>query len=317
MATLMSDSPQAATLELSFDELVAGILRTWRSAVLWGVVTSVVVIAINTLRPRTYTARASFVAEQEKARSLPAGIGALASQFGIGINGDGGRSPQFYRDLVSTSGLLLGFLDSLVEVAPGESIPVRRLLRGETSNSRASIDRLLRRIRKQVSAQVDSRTGVVTVRVSSATPSAAEGMAALVIESIKHFNVSTRQLRARELRTFLEGRVAEALQELHGAEDELRVFYQRNRRLGDSPQLMFEEARMKRQIDLRQEVYTTLSRELESARIDEVNDTPTITVIDAPLASSRADGPSIVVLAVVGLVLGVCARALRLFMAGR
>ncbi len=313
----MSSSPQAAAVELSFDDLFAVIRRTWRSAVVWGVMASVVVVAIGLVRPRTYTARASFVAEQEKVRNLPTGIGALASTFGIGIGGDVGRSPQFYRNLVGTSGLLLGFLDSVVEVAPGDSVPIRRLLRGETSNARANIDRLLRRLRKQVSAQVDSRTGVVTLTVSSRTPSAAEGVARLVIGSIKHFNVATRQLRARELRTFLESRVADALRGLHEAEDELRTFYQRNRRIGDSPQLMFEEARMKRQIELRQELYTTLSRELESARIDEVNDTPTITVIDAPLASSRADGPGLVVLAAIGLVLGVCARAVWLFMAGR
>jgi len=293
------------------------IRRTWRSALVWAVAASVILVVIGIIRPRTYTGRASFVAEQAKTRNLPAGIRALASPSGIGLSGDGGRSPEFYRNLVSTSGLLLGLVDSLVEVTPGESVSVRRLFRAEPSNTRASIDRLLRRLRKQVAAQVDSRTGVVTITVSSLTPSAAEGMAHLVIGAIKHFNVATRQLRARELRTFLENRVAEALGGLHDAEDDLRVFYQRNRRIGDSPQLIFEEGRMKRQVELRQELYTTLSRELESARIDEVNDTPTITVIDAPLASSRPDGPGLVMLAAIGLVLGVCVRALRLLVTGR
>jgi uncharacterized protein involved in exopolysaccharide biosynthesis len=313
----MSGPIQPVAAGVSLDEMVVLIRRTWRSALVWAVAASVILVAIGIIRPRNYTARASFVAEQEKTRSLPAGIGALASQFGIGISGDGGRSPQFYQNLVSTSGLLLGLIDSLVEAAPGESVSVRRLFRGEPSNTRASTDRLLRRLRKQVAAQVDSRTGVVTITVASRTPSAAEGMAGLVIGSIKHFNVATRQLRARELRTFLENRVADALGGLHDAEDELRVFYQRNRRIGDSPNLIFEEGRMKRQVELRQELYTTLSRELESARIDEVNDTPTITVIDAPLASSRADGPGLVMLSAIGLVLGVAVRALRLLVTGR
>ncbi|HEY6157085.1 MAG TPA: hypothetical protein VIV88_06500 [Gemmatimonadales bacterium] len=153
--------------------------------------------------------------------------------------------------------------------------------------------------------------------VSQSTPSAAEGLSSILIRAVKHFNVATRQLQARELRTFLEKRVADALQNLHETEDDLRGFYERNRRFADSPQLIFEESRIKRQVELRQELYTTLSKELESARIDEVNDTPMITVIDPPFASSRPDGPSILALAFAGLMLGICARGGWLVATGR
>jgi len=219
--------------------------------------------------------------------------------------------------LVETSGLLLGVLDSAVVVAPGASTSVRRLVQGADDDSQASLDQLVRRLRKRISAQADPRTSVVTVMVSEKTPVAAESLAGLLIRSIKQFNVTTRQLQARELRIFLEKRVSDASQSLHDAEDGLRTFYERNRRLGDSPQLVFEESRMKRQIELRQELYTALSKELESAKIDEVNDTPTITVVDPPFASSRPDGPGLVVLGLVALVLGVGARACWLVLAGR
>lgn len=313
----MSTSPRPVAAELTFDDLIATVRRTWRSALAWGAVALCVAVVVAVVRQKSYTARASFVGEQDRVRSLPAGLTSLAGQFGLGIGGDAGRSPQFYRNLVETSGILIAILDSVVQVAPGDSVSVRGLLRGEANNSRANLDRLLRRLRTDVSAQVDPRTAVVTLMVSAKTPTAAEGVAGLLIRSIKHFNVTTRQLQAGELRIFLESRVADALQGLHEAEDELRTFYQRNRRLGDSPQLMFEETRMKRQIELRQELYTTLSRELESARIDEVNDTPTITVIDPPLASSRPNGPSIVALAAIGALLGACARAAWLVIARR
>jgi len=153
--------------------------------------------------------------------------------------------------------------------------------------------------------------------VSQDTPSAAEGLEGLLIRAIKHFNVATRQLQARELRIFLEKRVADALQGLHESETNLRTFYESNRRFTDSPQLLFEESRMKRQVDLRQELFTTLSKELESARIDEVNDTPTITIIDSPFASSRPDGPSILILSILGFMLGICARGGWLVLTGR
>ena len=267
------------------------------------------------VRPKRYTARAAFIAEQQRLRNLPTGLGSLAAQFGINVGADAGRSPQFYRDLVETSGLLLSVLDSIVVTAPGESISVRKLLRGRPDSSRANLDRLLRGLRKRVGVQVDSRTSIVTLMVSQSSPTAAEGLARILISAIKHFNIVTRQLQARELRVFLDKRTDDALQSLHDAEDELRRFYERNRRLTDSPQLMFEESRLKRQVELRQELYTSLSKELESARIDEVNDTPTITVIDPPFASSRPDGPGFLTLCILGFIIGVGARvgALTLF----
>ncbi len=306
-----------ATSGLTFDEFVRSFRRAWRSIIVWGIIALVVAAAAGILRPQRYTARASFVAEQQRLRSLPTGLSTLAAQFGLNVGGDGGRSPQFYQSLVQTPGLLLGVVDSVVVVAPGEAVTVRKLLSGAPDSSRANLDRLFRRLRKRISAQVDSRTSVVTLMVSQATPSAAEGLARIVIGAVKHFNVTTRQLQARELRVFLEGRTGDALNNLHETEDGLRAFYERNRRFGDSPQLMFEESRLKRQVELRQELYTSLSKELETARIDEVNDTPTITVIDPPFASNRPDGPTVFTLCLIGLALGGFARVAVLILTGR
>jgi uncharacterized protein involved in exopolysaccharide biosynthesis len=153
--------------------------------------------------------------------------------------------------------------------------------------------------------------------VSQDTPTAAEALSRILIGAIKHFNVATRQLQARELRLFLETRVTDALQSLHQAEDDLRTFYERNRRFADSPQLVFDESRFKRQVALQQDLYTSLAKELESARIDEVNDTPAITIIDPPFAYGRPDGPSILALALIGLVIGVLARGGWLVLTGR
>ena len=313
----MNTSPRTSAAQITFDELIAALRRGWRPLAVWSAVGLCAAIAVGLVRPKSYTASASFVAEQEGSRSLPAGLTALAGQFGIGFGGSVERSPQFYSNLVETAGILMGILDSVIEVAPGESRSIRRLLHDDQDTSRTNLDRLLRKLNRRVSAQADARTGIVTVTVAATTPDAAEAVVALLISSIKHFNVATRQLQARELRVFLEGRVANAEQGLRQDEDALRTFYQRNRSIGDSPQLMFEEARMKRQIELRQELYTTLSRELETARIDEVNDTPTITIVDPPLASSQPHGPGLIVLGMIGFLLGGSARGALFIVTGR
>jgi uncharacterized protein involved in exopolysaccharide biosynthesis len=300
----VSPSPDAIT----FQDIVTGFRRRWRSAVMWGLLGAVAGAGLGLLRPRRYQARASFVPEQTRPRNLPTGLGALAAQFGLDVGGSVDRSPQFYRDLVLTNGLLTQMLDSGVLVRPGEVQSIREMYRSNRDTSRAGVDRTLQRLRRRLAADADPRTSVVTITVLAPTPVAAEGVAALLIREVQAFNVTTRQLQARQTRVFLETRVADAVQALHDAEEQLRHFYEQNRRLADSPQLLFEETRLKRQVDLRQELYTTLSKQLETTRIDEVNDTPTITVIDPPFASSRPDGPGIPTLIVVAFALALGAR---------
>lgn len=291
---------------VTLQDALTFVRRTWRSALLGAALATPLGLLVGILRPRSYVARASFVAEQTKLASLPSGLGALAAQFGLDMPGDAGRSPQFYSELLTTADMLRSLLDSTVPVSANGSTTIRELLLGSKDTSRSGTDRALRRLRKRVDAGADARTSVVTFSVRTVTPATAERMATILIGEIKRFNVSTRQLQARERRLFLEGRVADAYQTLVASEEELRHFYERNRRFSESPTLVFEESRMKRAIELRQELYTTLSKELETARIQEINDTPTITIVDPPFSSSRPSGPTIPVLGALFFVLGAC-----------
>ena len=296
------DWGEAVTLQDALDV----VRSVWRRALLAGTLAIPLGVVVGVVRPKRYVARASFVAEQTKVSNLPTGLGALAAQFGLDMAGEAARSPQFYRELLGTSGMLRSLLDSVVPVTPSESSSIRELLLGVNDSSRATTDRAIRRLRRTIDAGADARTSVVQFSVRAKTPLTAERMASILIGAIKHFNVATRQLQAKERRQFLEGRVADAYRALRNSEETLRQFYERNRRLSESPTLLFEESRMKRVIDLQQDLYTTLSKELETARIQEVNDTPTITIVDPPFASSKPSGPSVPALAALFFVLGVC-----------
>jgi len=309
--------PAREPAALTFDDLLEAVHRTWRSLAMWGLAGLLVGAIVGMVRPRSYTARASFVVEQSSTRSLPSGLGALALQLGFDVGTEAGRSPQFYNGLIGTSGLLGSILDSTVSAGPGVRVSVRRVVGAGDDTTHARMDAALRRLRKRIASQVDARTGIVTVAVSARPAAAAEDIATLLIAAVRRFNVSTRQLQARELRQFLETRVGAASADLQASEEELRGFYERNRRFTESPALVFEESRLKRQVELRQDLYVSLAKQLESARIEEVNDTPTITVVDPPFASTRPDGPGLLALAVIGLVIGAAARAGLLVLAGR
>ena len=73
--------------------------------------------------------------------------------------------------------------------------------------------------------------------------------------------------------------------------------------MANSPQLTFENDRLERQVFMRQELVTAMAQAYEQARIDEVRNTPLITVIDRPEPAALPD-PRWLLEIVLGLSLG-------------
>src|SRR5205807_6017401 len=113
----------------------------------------------------------------------------------------------------------------------------------------------------------------------------------IFLNRLADFNLHTRQTSAGEQRKFIEGRVATSEEQLRTAEEALRSFYERNRQWQSSPQLRYEEQQLNRQVAVQQELYLNLRREYETARIEEVNNIPVVTIIDHPAVPGRRIRP--------------------------
>ena len=67
-------------------------------------------------------------------------------------------------------------------------------------------------------------------------------------------------------------------------------FLRQIRRYDQSAQLQFEHERLQREIELRQQVYITLVQAFEQVRVEEVRNTPGISVLESPEGSARRRG---------------------------
>lgn len=252
------------------------------------VLTSVVVL----LTDPTYASTASFVPENPAGPRLPSGLAGFASQLGLNLPGEAGRSPAFYADVLRSREVLGAVLNAKIPAEAGaDSISLYDLYRVQGETPELRFDDGLRALRNRVDVSVDQRTNVVRLRVEGPSPQAARDVAQLVLDRLADFNLNTRQSAAGQRRRFVEGRVTASEQELRSAEEALRAFYDRNRQWQSSPQLRFEEQRLNRQVAVQQEVYLTLRREYELARVEEVNNTPIFTVIDRPALTGRRVRP--------------------------
>jgi len=277
--------------------IAALLLGRWRLVVGAPVLAAILAAAVSLLIPSQYESRVLLLPEVGSSGQLPSGVATVASQLGISIPTEPGRSADFYGDLVRSRIVLEEVLRARYQVPrshPSTDPDSATLLdilrvRGATQLRRMENGRewLLLATRIDV-----AKTGIIFVRVRALHPELAAAVADQYVTAVNRFNTERRQSQARQRRVFLEGRVAAVDGELRDAEDVLRGFYERNRRWQSSPKLLFEEGRLRRQIDARRELLLGLRRELETARVAEVNDVPVVTLIESAVPASAHVSPN-------------------------
>lgn len=288
-----NSEPYGAGDEISLIELANLILRNRRLIVLLPITLAVVVVAYSLAQPRTYSAKAMFVAQT--AQSGPAAV--LANQFGIDLGSDNAsQSPQFYADLLRSLEVRRQAVESEYTIGGGNTGPARATLISiygiEGGGAVPAWRRAADRLEGQLAVNVARETGIVELEVSAESPALAEQIAARILHLLNDFNVRTRRTQVVEEKEFLAGRVLEARDSLLAAENRLEAFLERNRQFSNSPELSFEHDRYKRQVAMQQQIFTTLVESYEQARINAVREAPVFTVLQQPagLAMPEARG---------------------------
>ena len=263
-------------------DLVAIGARRWRWTVGLPAVAVTAAALFALLWPSRYTATTTVVPESRSTQRLPAGLAGLAGQLGLNLDLGQAASPRLYAEVVRSRGLLAALLRDSFPDPDQEGRPTELLAlldRGGRSPE-DSIAKGVKWLRGRIDAGVEQQTNILAISVSLRDPILAAEVSSRVVDHLNAFNTEQRQSQARERRRFIEGRLEAGRAALAEAENTLSGFYERNRNWQQSYGLTFEEGRLRREVETRQEVILTLTREYETARIEEVNDTPVLTVID-------------------------------------
>ena len=296
-------------------ELGTVLLKRWRLVVGLPLVAATLAAAVTLLLPPRFTATVTFVPEQRSPNRGGAGGGGglvgIAGQLGIPLGMDPTQSPRFYAQVLKSRELLTRVLLTKFpdprRPGAGDSLRLLTILKVRGKSTADSLDRGVRRLRGLVSPQVDLQTYLVTLGVTTRDPDLSAAVATRFIEYLNEFNAKKRESQARARREFVEQRIVDGERELNAAEDDLRRFHERNRAWQESPELSAAEGRLRRQVDIYQEAYLTLRRDYEQARIEEVNDTPVITVIDPAVPPQRQSHWRLVLVLVVLALTGMIA----------
>jgi uncharacterized protein involved in exopolysaccharide biosynthesis len=305
---------EAASDHLTFTRWIAGILLRWRTVVGITIGALLIGVAATIIVPPVYRAQASFVANSSSSSKLQGasaattGLGGIISQLGGTMGGDPSESPNFYVELLGSRELLTRLLQSRFPnprtAAPHESATLLTILKIKKSDPQAQMEVAVKNMDKAISAGLDPKTNLVWFSVDAQWAELSAQIANRLIDLVSTFNKETRVSRARAKRTFLQMRHDSAQTALRDAEERERLFYEQNRGVIMAPGLKFEEGRIKRDVDLASDLYINLDRQLEVARIDEINDAALITVIDSAIVPKKAKWPRYGVMGITAILLG-------------
>lgn len=284
--------------------------RLFRNWILVGVAAAAATVLI--IGPR-YTTTVSFTPQAPRSAQLSG----IAAQFGLDISGTtGAESPYFYVELLQTKDILLRVVTHVYSVG-GKSGDYAAFSSITTADSGVRADKAIKRLLKRLNVVVDRRSGIVTIDVADGNPQLALDLARALLTEIGRYNRESRQTRAAAERRFVESRLDAARVEVRAAEDSLQAFLTTNRDFRASPALTFENDRLQRSVTQHAAVVSTLLQSFEQARIDEVRDTPVISIVQPPELAARADPRGSVLAATLGVAGGFMVALLtELFAAG-
>ena len=289
----------------SGEGLLQWVLVPWRRYLTVPLVVAAIMGAGSFLVPNKYRAVAQLYPEQ-RTPSGGANLGAfagLAQQFGVGL-ASGAQSPQFYVQVLASRGLMEQVLKEKVSPAGRDSMSLMSYL-DDSEDESERYERAVRRLRDATESSVNARTNIVEVAVSLNDRYVAAQVVALYIEALNRFNLLTRRSQAGQRRRFVEKSLTESQDSLDAVDRSIRVFLTNNRSYRDSPALAFEYERLQRAMSSYQQLNTGIRRDYDTARLDEVNDTPVLSVVDPPRVPMMKASPNRTLAVLGGMAIGV------------
>jgi uncharacterized protein involved in exopolysaccharide biosynthesis len=135
---------------------------------------------------------------------------------------------------------------------------------------------------KLVHVSEDLKTGIMTLKINSFEQVLSYELNRSLLQELDAHQNKYNKAKTSEAKKFIQDRIKDVEVELNAAEENLKVFMDRNRRIENSPALLLEQQRHGREVTVLTGVFTTLKQQLETTKIEEVKDSDYVVILDEP-----------------------------------
>ncbi|MGO9481893.1 MAG: Wzz/FepE/Etk N-terminal domain-containing protein [Candidatus Kryptoniota bacterium] len=132
----------------------------------------------------------------------------------------------------------------------------------------------------QITIDMDRTTNIITVSAKMPEAGLSADVVNNIVGSLDSYIRTKRKSFAVDQLDYIDKRLAQVQDSLNQAENRLKDFREQNRMVVQSPELMLEQSRLTRNVEILDAVYLELSKQYELAKIDEIKDTPIVNVRD-------------------------------------
>ena len=247
-----------------------------------------------------YESTAKVMTSSSSGVSQAAGI---ASMFGIKLPGDNSEPTWVYSEIVMSRTFARRMLKRKFDTKKyGPQKTLLQILTYGDQVPTVGIDILTRAVVDGVIGMIkfEKNGSFYDLTIRAPEPVFAQDFATALIEELDAQQREYNKLKTNQARQFIEKRISDTEKELNGAEEILKNFRDRNRRIENSPALLLEQQRLTREVAVLIGVFTTLKQQLETTKIEEVKESSYVIVLDppeAPLLPSEPKKKQMVILA--------------------
>ena len=150
---------------------------------------------------------------------------------------------------------------------------------------------ILDKLNELINVSKSRLSPIVTINVDFFEPQLAGDILSAVIQESGKALIKLKSKQISEKRKFIEERINEVFESLKMSEVALKDFQESNRKPDRSPALKLEESRLEREVTLHNSLYVTLKSQFENVKIEEVEESAMIQVVDGPIVPFRLTKP--------------------------
>jgi uncharacterized protein involved in exopolysaccharide biosynthesis len=249
-----------------------------------GILTLVAVVgggALTFVLPSVYESHVQLLPTGSDSGLSSMGLGqaaGVASTFGINLGAP--SVAMAYPDMLKSRQIRERILDRTFRSSAGQQATLQELLHVSGSSPDERRANALAVLDRKVRIGTDKDTGVLELVVRAHDPLLAQQVAAAYVEEIVRIEDELRAATARTNKEFIEKRLTQTEATLRVTEDTFKNFQADNPHMGSDPDLQLQSVRLERDVRVQEEIYLTLVRQYELAKIDENRQSPGLQVID-------------------------------------
>jgi uncharacterized protein involved in exopolysaccharide biosynthesis len=259
------------------------IYKERKKILLWNVIVIIISIVYLVFFVKNYYS--STIEIFPDSRDKTSNISSLAALAGISIPTGGGTNIELFQKIIKSESVLEKLASMKFYVKEkGKKMTLYEFfdLKLDKNYPKAEAERIrflnfFEIMDKKIQTEIDKQSKVLTLTVTLNSSNLSADVANALINLLDEYIRNQRKSYATNTRIYVQKRLNEVKDSLTYFENLLVNLRERNK-IMMAPELLMNEGRIRRQIEILQGVYLELVKQIEVAKIEEIKDIPVVNV---------------------------------------